>query len=162
MGNRVRQVNAASSPVPTATISSRSVILMVSHASGHILTSLRPDSELNMARCRPRARYAPRMSAEDDLRPTWTPPGANPEWQAESMHELRGYSLEGRFGRHALGELLLALAYGQRSLSSEDMATASRLTVAEVAQIIQERWQHHLYCQQAGAEARVARHRVAA
>jgi hypothetical protein len=100
------------------------------------------------------------MTEADDLRPTWTPQGTNPEWQAESMRELRGFSDEGRPGRHALGELLLALAYGHRSLSTEDMARASHLTVAEGEQIIQERLSHHHYCQQTAAADRVARHLV--
>jgi hypothetical protein len=41
------------------------------------------------------------------------------------------------------------------------MARAARLPVAEVEQIIQERLQHHIYCQQAAAADRVARHLAA-
>lgn len=98
------------------------------------------------------------MPEGDDLRPTWTPHDTDPHWQAESMRDLRRFADEGQPGRHGLGELLLALAYGHRSLSSDDMARAARLRVAEVDQIIQERLQHHMYCQQVAAADRVARH----
>jgi hypothetical protein len=94
----------------------------------------------------------------DDLQPTWTPHGMGPARQAEAMRELRGYALEGLPGRHALGELLLAQAYGHRSLSDDDMARAAQMTVGEVRQIVQERLRHHHYCQQRAGEDRVARH----
>jgi hypothetical protein len=100
------------------------------------------------------------MVDTDDLRPTWTPRGVDPDRQAESMRELRVHALEGRPGRHALGELLLALAYGRRSLSEVDMARVSLLTVAEVQAINKERLQHHLYCNRVAAEDRVARRSV--
>ena len=94
----------------------------------------------------------------DDLRPTWTPHGTDSARQAEVMRDLRGYALEGLPGRHALGELLLAQAYGHRSLSDDDMAHAALMTVGEVRQIIQERLRHHYYCHQRAGEDRVARH----
>jgi hypothetical protein len=97
---------------------------------------------------------------DDDLQPTWTPQGTDSVWQAETMRELRGYAREGAPGRHALGELLLAQAYGHRSLSDDDMARAAQMSVSEVRQIIQERLEHHRYCQQRAAEDRVARHGV--
>jgi hypothetical protein len=102
------------------------------------------------------------MSEDNDLRPTWTPPGGLPELQADSMRELRRYSDEGMSGRHPLGELLLALSYPCRSLSLKDMANASRLSMVEVEEVVRERWEHHVYCKNREVADRVARHRVAA
>jgi len=102
------------------------------------------------------------VAQTDDLEPTWSLPGTSVAFQRESMLELRRYADEGFAGRHALGELLLALAYHHLSLSYEDMARASLLTVAEVKEIIQERLSHKERCDREAALARVARHSVLA
>jgi len=98
------------------------------------------------------------MCSLDDLEPTWTPPGAVREWQAEDMRRLRQLSDEGPARRDALEEALLGLAYGRRSLCDEDMARAARLSVAGVQQGIRRRLSLHVCRQQRELAVMVARH----
>jgi hypothetical protein len=97
---------------------------------------------------------------DEDLHPERVPHGATYAGQLELMVELRGYADEGFDGRHMLGERLMALAL-HPTLTRKEMATASRLSEAEVDQIIRERWIYRQRCNQCAATDRVARHMAA-
>jgi hypothetical protein len=98
------------------------------------------------------------MSSPGDLWPTWTPERCSAELQAEGLRGIRRLSDEGRSGRFALGEQLLASAYPQYSLSPDDMARAARWSVAEVKSVIAEHLVAHFGSQQRQLAIRVARH----
>ena len=100
------------------------------------------------------------MHSTDNLRPERIPHGATYAGQLELMVELRGYADKDFDGRHMLGERLMALAL-HPTLTRQEMATASRLSRAEVDQIIRERWLHRQRCNHRVAADRIARHMAA-
>ena len=74
---------------------------------------------------------------DEELLPTYSPPGHNYERQVECMKELRKLGTQISSAYRARDELLHALALSG-SLSRHDMATATGLNKSRVDQIIRE------------------------
>jgi hypothetical protein len=94
---------------------------------------------------------------EEDLLPTHTPFGVNPEWQRESLRTLRSLENEGRHAEFRRNDYMYAQALST-SLSRPDMARAIGVSRSRVDQILRA---HHDLLQtrrnRAAAEA-TARH----
>jgi hypothetical protein len=94
---------------------------------------------------------------DEDLRPTHTPYGAVPEWQAETMRRLRELENRGRQAEFDRNDLMAACALSS-SLSRPDMARAIGKSRSRVDQILS---QHAAMLQERKAAAQaeqVARH----
>ena len=94
---------------------------------------------------------------DEDLRPTYTPLGVDPESQAESLCELRELANGGRAYEWRRNDRVVALALSH-SLSRTDMARAIGVSRSRVDQLIA---QHYQRLQDEGAAAmheRVNRH----
>jgi hypothetical protein len=74
---------------------------------------------------------------DDDLEPTWTPPGVDRERQIESMRELRRLSNAVAEAYLARDDKMLAQALSH-SLSRRDIARATGLNKSRVDQVIRE------------------------
>ncbi len=92
-----------------------------------------------------------------DCQPTWTPLGVEQCLQVEALEELQQLANEGLSGRSLLGERFVALSM-HPAVSRTDIARATGLSEAEVADIIQERLGRRRYCVARAAEDRLARH----
>lgn len=98
---------------------------------------------------------------DEDLRPTRTPLGVDPQEQARSLRELRGLENAGRAARWQRDDRLVALALSN-SVSRTDMARAIGVSRSRIDQLIAA---HHQQLQEARADAareQVARHLPAA
>jgi DNA-directed RNA polymerase specialized sigma subunit len=101
-----------------------------------------------------RHRYA---TSEDELMPTWTPPGADYNLQVESMRELRELTDRIAHAHWERDERMAALALSN-SLSRRDIATAIGCSKSRVDQILRETAEELQRRDSRAAAARVARH----
>ena len=95
--------------------------------------------------------------ADEDLHPTYSPPGYDYERQVACMKELRALSSQIGDAYRARDELLHALALSG-SLSRRDMATATGLNKSRVDQIIKEMAEEDQRHKNVAAAERVHRH----
>jgi hypothetical protein len=94
---------------------------------------------------------------QEDLRPSHTPLGVDPESQAESMRRLRDLENRGRQTEYDRNDLLCALALSN-SLSRPDMARSIGVSRSRIDQLIRSHWQLLQSRKDAEATERVARH----
>jgi hypothetical protein len=72
---------------------------------------------------------------DEDIRPTHTPLGVDPEYQAKTLRRLRELENEGRRARFDRDDLMVANSLSN-SLSRRDMAHAIGVTKARVDQVL--------------------------
>jgi hypothetical protein len=94
---------------------------------------------------------------DEELRPTYSPPGRDYELQVAAMKELRELSAQIGNSYRARDERLYALA-NSGSLSRQDMATSIGLNKSRVDQIIKEMAEEDRRSNSAAAAERVRRH----
>ncbi|MCW2983822.1 MAG: hypothetical protein JWR63_1392 [Conexibacter sp.] len=94
---------------------------------------------------------------DEDLRPTHTPLGVDPESQAASLRELRELTNAGRAVTWWRDDRMVALAQSN-SISRPDMARAIGLSPSRVDQLIADHYKMLQDQKNAAARERVLRH----
>lgn len=96
---------------------------------------------------------------DEDLRPTHTPFGAQPDWQAETMQRLRELENRGRQAELERNDLMAACALSG-SLSRPDMARSIGKSRSRVDQILHQHATLLATRNAVAAAARTARHQA--
>jgi hypothetical protein len=94
---------------------------------------------------------------DDDLRPTHSPLGVDPDLQAESMRRLRELENRRRAAEYERNDLMCALALSN-SLSRPDMGHAIGVSRSRVDQLIRQHFEMLQARRNAAAADQYARH----